>query len=461
MKNKKKVGIIVPYRDRYEHLETFKTKIIEYLTKNSYNFVLIIVEQDNAKLFNRGMLLNIGFTYAEQLKCDYVVFHDVDMIPIDVDYSYNEEPLHLATNFISKEKKIIFDTYFGGVTLFPIEDFKKINGFSNKYWGWGFEDDDLLLRCVKNNIFLDTLSIKNQFYKEQCLKLNGVNAYIKGKNIFNLNRNLTFYVSFYPENITYNHEKDNDTFTIFSIPGYDFAINYNSFMRYSFVCFDKDKNVLFVNSNIKINYNTSICVTVNNKEKEIRVYQDNEFIGSTFFNEHLYFYKKEENFYLGVGNPNRDIDQNYLKGYFNQFLVFNDVLNEDEIKNLPNTLNDEKILLHFNTNSINEYQLVDLSGNNNNGEIVNCEIVNIDESEYKNIKIPFRRKSTFELLEHEENGYFENTWKTKFTRWNQLRFNNEVSKNDDLLYNDGLSDLKFIEYGKIIEKNIIHVNIGI
>ena len=59
---KKKIGIIVPYRDRYEHLETFRAKIIEYLTEKKYNFVLIIVEQDNAKLFNRGMLLNIGFT---------------------------------------------------------------------------------------------------------------------------------------------------------------------------------------------------------------------------------------------------------------------------------------------------------------------------------------------------------------------------------------------------------------
>ena len=54
-----------------------------------------------------------------------------------------------------------------------------------------------------------------------------------------------------------------------------------------------------------------------------------------------------------------------------------------------------------------------------------------------------------------------NKWKTDFTRWNQLRFVNEVSKNDELLYNDGLSDLKFTEYGKINNKDILHVNVGI
>jgi hypothetical protein len=31
----------------------------------------------------------------------------------------------------------MFDTYFGGVTLFPVKAFEEIDGYSNKYWGWG------------------------------------------------------------------------------------------------------------------------------------------------------------------------------------------------------------------------------------------------------------------------------------------------------------------------------------
>ena len=45
---------------------------------------------------------------------------------------------------------------------------------------------------------------------------------------------------------------------------------------------------------------------------------------------------------------------------------------------------------------------------------------------------------------------------------NQLRFVNEVTSNDELLQNDGLSNLEFIEHGiKRIDKNIRIINVGI
>ena len=156
-----KLGVIVPQRRRLEHLEIFKEKITNYLNERGIDFELIIVNQDEAKQFNRGMLLNIGFKFAKQMRCDYVVFHDVDMIPLDVDYSYSEVPLHLATNF-EGSPKVVFDEYFGGVTMFPTKLFEQIDGYSNKYWGWGYEDTDLLFRCRQHNIPLDIQKIKNQ-----------------------------------------------------------------------------------------------------------------------------------------------------------------------------------------------------------------------------------------------------------------------------------------------------------
>ena len=122
----------------------------------------------------------------QKQNCDYVVFHDVDMIPLYVNYSYHDKPLHLATDFVlddSEKNSTIFDEYFGGVTMFPINLFEKIDGYSNKYWGWGYEDDDLRFRCKENKIPLKTKKIKNRKIGGKSLKFNGVNECKSKKNI--------------------------------------------------------------------------------------------------------------------------------------------------------------------------------------------------------------------------------------------------------------------------------------
>jgi len=468
-----KLGIIVPYRDRYEQLEYFKKYMISYLYKLKIKYELIIIEQDNAKLFNRGVLLNIGFKYAKKLKCDYVIFHDVDMIPIDADYSYSDKPLHLATYFEKNKKmnRIVFDEYFGGVTLFPIEDFEKINGYSNKYWGWGFEDSDLLLRCKQGNIKLDEKKIKNNGNYKPSLKFNGLDSYVICNNIINLDSNLTFFVSFCPDDIICDHNKMSDIYTVFSIPGYDTSISYTSYSRYNFCTFDIKKNALYINSNIKTNYRTNICITIDKYNSIITAYQDGDKIGSVEIENELMTYNKKY-FYLGVGDLKRKTDERFFKGFINNFVVFSDILGENEIKEISNSDNiltqdfgdyvsSNLIKLYYDTRYIKGYKLTDISRNGNDGEIFKCEIVDVDNEEYKKFKFPYRRKSKFRLLEHEENGFVGDGWKSDLIRWNQLRFHNEVSKNYDLLKNDGLSDLKFVEHGKIKNKNIIQITVGI
>ena len=44
--------------------------------------------------------------------------------------------------------------YVGGVSVLSNSDFKKINGFSNVFWGWGGEDDDLYHRLLFHNLTL-------------------------------------------------------------------------------------------------------------------------------------------------------------------------------------------------------------------------------------------------------------------------------------------------------------------
>lgn len=474
--DKHKLGVIVPYRDRLTQLAHFKSFMPYYLTKNNIDHNIFIIEQDAAKQFNRGMLLNIGFKYALEHKCDYVVFHDIDMLPSEVDYSYSDKPVHMATDFFyqdNEKERDVFEEYFGGVTMFPVEDFKKINGYSNKYWAWGYEDDDLLLRCKENDVNLDTLKLKNFGRSGKSLRFNGKNALVKCKNIINLNSNATFFISFYPDKLHLDHTRETDEFTVFSIPGWDFAICYNSFSRYNFCAFDTSHNALYVNSKIKPNYKTNMTVVLDRDEKIIKVYQDGVFIGETPVFKKLYFYKKEPFFYLGVGNPNREKTENYFRGTIDRFAYFDDILESDEIYDISTNENESltnnfkrynssiDLKTYYDVNVIENYQLVDLSGNDNNGIISKCEIVDSNYSEFTEVKIPFRRNSLFRSLPHEQNGFLGTKWKDQATRWNQLRFLNEVSLNKDLLYNDGLSDLEFVQHGLMRDKKTYHAIIGI
>jgi GT2 family glycosyltransferase len=142
-----KLAIIIPYRNRKEHLKAF----LHFLPKkiNVDDYLIIVVEQSDDKAFNRAKLINTGFNFIKD-KVDYICFHDVDMIPVKADYSYSDIPLHMASNCSQFDYKLPYNNYYGGVNLMSNENFIKINGFSNDYWGWGVEDDDLLARVMKS-----------------------------------------------------------------------------------------------------------------------------------------------------------------------------------------------------------------------------------------------------------------------------------------------------------------------
>jgi hypothetical protein len=144
-----KLSIIVPYRDRESHLSQF----IPHMEKSEFlsdiDFEILIVEQTH-KAFNRGKLLNVGV--MESQEASYYCFHDVDMLPEKCDYSPCQFPTHLASEAQQFGYKLPYEGYFGGVTLFNKSSFFKINGFSNNYWGWGAEDDDVRFRCVSYEV---------------------------------------------------------------------------------------------------------------------------------------------------------------------------------------------------------------------------------------------------------------------------------------------------------------------
>ena len=146
LKNKLLIG--VPYRDREAHLKEFLPRMEIFLKKQEIEYDILIVEQTFDNSFNRAKLLNIAFDHTKG-EYGWYCFHDVDMLPIRANYGKCEVPTHLASEAQQFSYKMPYPYYFGGVTLFDPESFIKINGYSNEYWGWGAEDDDVYFRCAK------------------------------------------------------------------------------------------------------------------------------------------------------------------------------------------------------------------------------------------------------------------------------------------------------------------------
>ena len=148
---RKKMAIIVPFRNREEHLSIFIPYMHRFLGKQ-YDFKIIVVEQCDNRKFNKGTLMNIGFDIMKN-KCDYFCFHDIDLLPIEnSNYDPVDCPTHLCARLDYYNWVPLYENAFGGVVIFNKEDFIKVNGFSNDLWGWGCEDDDMFYRCVRENL---------------------------------------------------------------------------------------------------------------------------------------------------------------------------------------------------------------------------------------------------------------------------------------------------------------------
>jgi len=160
----KSIALVVPFRDRGTHLEKFRQRIqllIEAWNVRGirHKWMVFVVEQFDNELFNRGGLFNIGFEYAMAYEkrtgtpFDCVVMHDIDILPtITVDYGWCLLPIQLSGEIECWDWSTPYADNVGGVVSLSPADWKKINGFSNQYQGWGGEDDDLYLRLKQNDL---------------------------------------------------------------------------------------------------------------------------------------------------------------------------------------------------------------------------------------------------------------------------------------------------------------------
>ena len=464
-----KLGIIVPYRDREQQLKRFLSHMKDYIKDIDYE--IFIIEQSDDKPFNRGKLLNAGYKYALDKGCDYFVFHDVDMLPEDVDYSYSDKPLHLATHLQEHDYETTFFDYFGGVTMFTKEDFKTINGFSNDYWGWGFEDDDLLIRCIESDLEIDTESFGNETIKEiESFKFNGTNSFIKcfsTKKLHLLEDEFTISVMVKPEDIPLSENKEYDEFPILSIPGYNTGLFYNSFRRFFCQSYDLDKKPYSVSTDVVGERWVHLTMVYENSDT-IKLYMNGKLVGTEKMNNEILQLPSDEIF-IGIGNG-KPSNKDFFYGLISSIEIYDIALNDDEVfeisqnptkpklRNFGNFKSSEflhtQILPEISTSTTS----IDLGGKYD-VYLNNIYLYKSSESFKTFLPKPHRRESRFKSLKHKSNSSIGNKWVHNETRKNQLKYYNQVRTNIDDFRIDGINTLRFKEVKK--EENGIISKISI
>lgn len=174
----KKTYIVLPFKDKNGKYKTALNSFIDtffnYVETQLSNFEIIIVEQldgsintnlphrysslarhKDEEFFNLGRTINIGFDIIKNnndVKDDDILFfHPVDLLPKNVNYNIINttkffESIHPSENY-----------YHYKLIGFKISDFETVNGFSNEYWGWGLEDDDMIHRLKFCDITCDMI----------------------------------------------------------------------------------------------------------------------------------------------------------------------------------------------------------------------------------------------------------------------------------------------------------------
>jgi len=170
-----RVAIIIPYRNRAQNLKLFLTYMHQYLHEQAnLNYAIFLVEPIKQLIFNRALLINIGFMEVIKQDWNCFIFHDIDMLPENPANKYECNPLmpkQMATSisvFNYSTDGYFKDKYFGGVNAFTKEQFLTINGLSNLYFDWGLEDDDARMRVLNKYENIDRLEPSIGRYFANC-----------------------------------------------------------------------------------------------------------------------------------------------------------------------------------------------------------------------------------------------------------------------------------------------------
>jgi hypothetical protein len=437
---KHKLGICIPYRDRQSHLDELVDKLGKLLTNKGIDHGFYVGHQVDDKLFNRGAMKNIAAQYAFNDGCDYIAWHDVDMIPDEnVDYSYpDNNPIHIATQLSKYDYGMNYDQYFGGVILFTKEQVERTNGYSNEYWDWGQEDDDLFWRCYYEGY--TTGEMINQYENKDYLEFNGIDSHIE----LPTNREVSSCLhNDHTISVLFTVEQQQDKVPIWLVGdtqhrfleypilrkdgSWTWGLSFNNSRALSSMIFDRLNNHIYTWAKRFENMWTWFTVSYKKETDEYSMYINDDLIlnymgkksnDSRVLTEKLRSHDSIKPFLLGFCNHTNT----RFKGKISELKIFDTSI--DEINEPP--------ILHFNASEQFE------------GSVYNNIITGKENIKVMKDILPFRRDGRFECLPHVDEGFVDGKWaKGETTAKNEKRFVTEMQQGKINYKNDGMNSLKY------------------
>jgi len=198
-------SIIIPYRNREDHLSVLIPTLQEKFKNEPYE--IIIAEQADNEKFRLSSLYNVAYKYTTG---DLIIFHDVDYIPSEnVIYQLkNNNPTYPVRQVVFLNSDLTFkDTnqipagyrhfkddvgnHWGGVFMLHKNHFELINGFNPLYIGWGKEEEETHLRLLEKGLICERNN-EGLFYaldhKDNCPPITDYN-FIENHHLLNNYKN--------------------------------------------------------------------------------------------------------------------------------------------------------------------------------------------------------------------------------------------------------------------------------
>jgi hypothetical protein len=456
-----KLGVCVPYRDRELHLNEFIPKLGKYLKNEGIEFCMYFCHQTDDKLFNRGATKNIAAKHAFEDGCTHIVWHDIDMIPEEgADYSFpKDNPRHIATKISQMQYGLKYHEYFGGAVVFSKEQVENTNGYSNNYWDWGMEDDDLFWRCHLEGYTNTTYLYENKV-KQTYAKFNGNTSAIKipferkFRGLTTRSHTISTLVRCYQQEdknkIFLIGDKENKyvEYPIFRLPGYDYGLSFNNSRALSLTFWNNFNQHNYMWIKRYDNQWSWVTAVFDNDKKTSHFYLNGTEVDSKAGHgspsPHSWIGKLKHygltDIYLGHTPTFPDKYHGFFKGDIAKTYAWSRALSPEEVKNLHNDIPSNELVLNLDFNDpVDDFQQSDVS-------------YGTEEIRIPNSIIPHRVDGKFRCLPHKDEGLVNGKWaKGETTAANEKRFVKEMQQGKIEYKLDGI---KQVEYKLISEEKL-------